>query len=95
MDVVAIVCACVARSKIKSVRTMDNPMDVSESLYRQSNIALGISIAACIINLVFLIIAFVTVYDMIMNGNLDQYLNGLMGSDQSSVGSGDGSVWDR
>lgn len=98
LDIVAIVCACIARSKIKAAKALGGPADLCERLGKQSRIALWIGIGTGVVNLIFAIYMATILFNMIASGDINEYLNALsngsLGSGTSTGGDKGGSIWD-
>lgn len=94
LGAVAIVCACIARGKVKSALAIEADSGIALRLMRQSSLAIGMAVAATAVNLVFAVIAFTYLYDMMMSGQLESYVDAVMQGDPAPQGDAP-SVWDR
>ncbi len=78
LSLVTVVCALIARSKLKTLSVGDDDADASEAirdaLARQSKVALIVSIAAFLVNAVFFIWMFSQLLQAMQSGDLSEFM---------------------
>lgn len=98
LSCVALVCSCIAYSKIKRVlEPADGPGSTALSLLTQSRVAIVVSIVTLVLNGIAFIYLFGILMEMVQSGDYTQLMDMLSGYSASAPSSGDAidrSVWD-
>ncbi len=102
LSIVSLVCALIARSKIKRVLSVESPQTaLAQRMKSSNNIACIVAIIAFIFGLYTFIVVLTTMMTLLQTGDYQSLMNALGGNGFGSAGSSgspsapDVSIWDR